>query len=78
MKGAKARILALLQKRPATGLDIVKATGCMDYRKRISEMRADGCPILGDTITVKNRWGETCHPMLYYLAKRKPCPTKAP
>jgi len=71
MKGAKALILALLKKRPATGLEIFNATGCLDYRSRICELKALGYPIGGYYVNVKNRHGEVCRVKRHYLVREK-------
>jgi len=70
MKGAKAAILTLLkEKGSATGLEIFRATGCLDYRSRICELKHLGHKIGSYYVEVKNRNGDICRVKRHYLLK---------
>lgn len=59
LKPSAQRILTYMQEHGSiTGLEAVSECGAADYRKRISEMRAAGIPIIGEYVTGVNRYGE--------------------
>ena len=51
-----------------TQLEALRDLGVMRLASRISELRKNGINIIGEQITVKNRYGEICHIKKY---KRK-------
>jgi hypothetical protein len=44
-----------------TQIDALQDIGCMRLASRISDLRSMGYNIVSEIITVKNRYGETCH-----------------
>lgn len=53
-----------------TGREAVTECGVCDYRKRISEMRQAGIPILDAYVTGENRFGESVRYKMYWLYDR--------
>ena len=50
-----------------TQLEALKDIGCMRLASRISDLKKQGYPIKGETITVKNRYEEDCYIKRYSL-----------
>lgn len=68
LKPSAQRILTYMQDHGSiTGLEAVSACGAADYRKRISEMRAAGIPIIDDYETGVNQFNEPVRYKRYRL-----------
>lgn len=50
-----------------TQLEALRDIGCMRLASRISDLKKQGYPIKGETITVKNRYEEDCYIKRYSL-----------
>ncbi len=50
-----------------TQLEAMRDLGVMRLASRISDLRRMGFPIVGDTQTVKNRYGEPCRVKRYSM-----------
>lgn len=57
---------------PLTSLHAREALAIIDLPKRISVLRQRGYKIAGETVTVKNRWGEPCRVKRYSIPKEQP------
>lgn len=62
------RLLAALQARPMTALEIWQELGIARASARVFDLREEGHDILSTDITVRNREGEPCRVALYQLA----------
>lgn len=51
-----------------TQLEALRDLGCMRLASRISDLRKQGHIIKSERVSVKNRFGETCHIKKYRLA----------
>lgn len=76
MKAQEQRILEYLKEnRTATGLELLKHTGCICYTKAIHRLRKElpyeGYTITGQYISVKSKYNGTSRVMLYSLARLK-------
>lgn len=50
-----------------TQLEALRDLGVMRLASRISDLRRQGYNIISERETVKNRYGETCHPNRYRI-----------
>ena len=70
LKPSAQRILAYMQEHGSiTGREAVSECGAMDYRKRISEIRDAGVPVIGEYVTSVNRYGEPVRFKQYRIGK---------
>lgn len=53
-----------------TALEAMRDLGIMRLASRISDLRANGYPIVRDMVSVKNRYGETTRVARYRLGGR--------
>lgn len=53
-----------------TALEAMRDLGIMRLASRISDLRANGYPIVRDMVSVKNRYGETTRVARYRLEGR--------
>lgn len=53
-----------------TQIDALQDIGCMRLASRISDLRRLGYNIVSEIITVKNRYGETCHIKRYKFGEQ--------
>ena len=51
-----------------TPMDAIRELGCTKLATRVSELIREGYEIEKQTVTDKNRWGQTVHYMRYRLA----------
>lgn len=51
-----------------TQFEALQDLGCMRLASRISDLKKQGYPINGETVTVQNRFGEDCYIKRYSLA----------
>lgn len=62
------RILAYIERFGSiTQLDALQDLGIMRLASRISDLKSLGHPIVSETISVKNRFGEKCNIKRYRL-----------
>lgn len=62
------RIMEYMQENGGiTALDAQKKLGVMRLAARISDIRKHGTTVYGQTVTVKNRYGEKTHVTRYSL-----------
>lgn len=62
------RIMEYMQENGGiTALDAQKKLGVMRLAARISDIRKHGTAVYGQTVTVKNRYGEKTHVTRYSL-----------
>lgn len=54
-----------------TSLEAITEYGILRLASRISDLRAQGIPIVSEVATGKNRYGETTHYSVYRLAERE-------
>lgn len=54
-----------------TQLEAIRDLGVMRLASRVSDMKKKGYDIVGDTVAVKNRFGESCHVKRYRLGKEE-------
>lgn len=54
-----------------TQIDALQDIGCMRLASRISDLRRLGYNIVSEIITVKNRYGETCHIKRYKFGEEE-------
>ena len=52
-----------------TQLDAIRDIGCMRLASRVSELKKQGYNIIGDFVSVKNRYGEISHIKRYRLGE---------
>ena len=52
-----------------TQYEAMNDLGVMRLASRISELRKQGYPIIGERVNVMNRFGETCNVCRYSIAK---------
>jgi hypothetical protein len=52
-----------------TQYEAMQDLGVMRLASRISDLRRLGYPIISETVTVKNRFGEKCHVKRYRLGE---------
>lgn len=63
------RVLAYIQQFGSiTQYEALQDLGVMRLASRISDLKRQGVPIKGETITVKNRFEEDCYIKRYSLA----------
>lgn len=63
------RILDYIEKFGSiTQFEALQDLGCMRLASRISDLKKQGYPIKGETVTVQNRFGEDCYIKRYSLA----------
>lgn len=63
------RILEYIEKFGSiTQYEALQDLGCMRLASRISDLKKQGYPIKGETVTVQNRFGEDCYIKRYSLA----------
>lgn len=63
------RVICYLDRRGSiTQLEALHELGVMRLSARISELKKEGYPIIGETEQVKNRFGEPCRIMRYRLS----------
>lgn len=64
------RVLAHMEQHGfITQYEAMNDLGVMRLASRISELRKQGYPIIGERVNVKNRFGETCNVCKYSIAK---------
>ena len=64
------RILAYIDRHGSiTQLEAIRDIGCMRLASRISDLKRLGYPIVSETITVDNRYGEKCHVKKYMMGE---------
>lgn len=54
-----------------TQYEAMSDLGVMRLASRISELRKQGYPIIGERVNVTNRFGETCNVCRYSIAKEE-------
>jgi hypothetical protein len=54
-----------------TTLEAFTELGVVRLGARISELRKSGMKIIGENVTVKNRYGEPCHIKRYYIKEQE-------
>jgi hypothetical protein len=52
-----------------TQLEALRDIGVMRLASRVSELKKSGHKIVGEVISVSNRWGEKCHVKRYTFAE---------
>ena len=63
------KILEYMKKHGSiTPLEAVSKLGCLRLSARIADLRAQGVEIVSEMVSVKNRFGKTCHVARYSLA----------
>lgn len=66
------RIIEYIEQNGSiTQLDALREFGCMRLASRISDLKKAGFPIITETDTAKNRYGETVNFARYRLGERK-------
>ena len=50
-----------------TLLSAIRDIGVLSLSSRISSLKKQGYPIVGEMVNVSNRWGETCKVKRYYM-----------
>ena len=50
-----------------TLFDAIRKIGVLSLSSRISSLKKQGYPIVGEMVKVSNRWGETCKVKRYYM-----------
>lgn len=62
------RILDYIDKHGSiTALEAMRDIGCMRLAARIADLKELGYPIVSETVTVDNRYGEKCHVKKYRM-----------
>jgi hypothetical protein len=62
------RVLEYMEKNGGiTQLEALNELGVLRLASRISDLRRQGYNIVSERETVKNRYGETCHPKRYRI-----------
>ena len=62
------RILDYIERHGSiTALEAMRDIGCMRLAARIADLKELGYPIVSETVTVDNRYGEKCHVKKYRM-----------
>ena len=64
------RVLDYIQEFGSiTQLEALRDLGVMRLASRVSELKKNGYKIVGEKVSVSNRWGEKCYIKRYSLAE---------